>query len=812
MASYRSRIDTVQTDRTHAPGATAWVVLLDDTISTTPESRDAVSARLTRHGFSVLRVQPSLQSSRRGIMSAVADGVAALGADDPTRPVLFAGSGRLASVAALAAVEHDAAGLLSVDGPLLSVAWRLHHLSGPTLLLGTDAASRLTTGGLRLTAAALGSQGRFVRDDTGGLAGDRALRDWGTAVDRGAWPVPAPTLSRSRRLALPAAAALLTAPAAVALTASPVGASQRAGDGVAVAHRTSSPARTLRANKVPRSQRHGDGLFTPHDDGSQALVDQAGFKWFINTSVTFPTTSSASGGMSEGQYTHAVPASTLNGGTTNETLTDAYDGYNTMAMSVNGTVCQETGQDPASCTWYNNNGPAATDCNGREIVLPNQAIDGLTVSRRDYVPSDDHFERTLNVFTNPTSAPITVTMSVLNNLGSDNNTVITGTSSGDSTPSTADNWVTTFQNWSGTTSSDPRLGHVLQGTGAAVTLSSSFFQNGNDNPYWTYDFTVAPGQTRIIANFAVADATIAQSKADSARLAALSPTAIECMSSTDLANLANFHYTAPTPPPTPTSTSGFRTADTAGGVYSFGAAFDGSLPGLGVKPSKPITALASTPDGHGYWLADADGGVYSFGDAVFGGSLPGLGVTPASPVGAMAAAKGGGYWMAAANGAVYALGGAPYLGSLTGLHITPNEPIVGMAATPNGGGYWLVGGDGAVYAFGNAAFEGSLPGLHVTPNEPIVGMAATANGAGYWLVGADGAVYAFGNAAFEGSVPGLHVTPNKPIVGITATPDGGGYWLAGADGGTFNFGDAGFLGSAAGLTSGHTVVGSAPGS
>jgi hypothetical protein len=743
------------------------------------------------------------------VLAAIANGVAALADEDPSRPFLFAGSGRLAPVAALAAVEHDAAGLLSVDGPLLSVSWRLHRLDGPTLLLGTDAASRLTTGALRLSSAALGQQGRFARDGVGGVAGDRALRDWGTAVDRGAWPAPA--LAGARRLALPAAAALLAAPTAIALTATPVGASQRSGDGVAVAKRTSSPERMLRANKVPHGQRRGDGLLQPHATGSKALIDQAGFKWFINTDITFSTTSSASAGDSEGSYTHAVPASTMNGGTVTSTLNDAYDGYNSLAMSVNGTVCNSTGT--ANCTWYNKNGAlTASDCNSRQLLFPTQVIDGLNVSRRDYVPSDDHFERILNVFNNPTAAPITVTMSILNNLGSDSNTKITGTSSGDTTPSTADNWVTTFQNFTGTTTSDPRLGHVLQGTGAAVPASGVTFTDGNDNPFWTYDFTVAPGQTRIIGNFAVADGSIAQSKADSARLEALPPAAIECMSQTDLANLANFNFVPPAPP-APPSAGGFWLADTNGGLYAFGAGFDGSLPGLHVTPAKPITAMAASSDGKGYWMAGADGGVYSFGDAVFGGSLPGLHVTPTSPVAAMArASMVGGYWLAGADGAVYAFGGAPYLGSLPGLHVTPNQPIVGMVSSPDGGGYLLAGADGAVYAFGDATYQGSLPGLHVTPNQPVVGIAATPSGNGYWLVGADGAVYAFGDATFDGSLPGLHITPSKPIVGITATPSGKGYWLEGADGGSFNFGDASFLGSAVGLTSGHTIVGGAAGS
>ena len=250
---------------------------------------------------------------------------------------------------------------------------------------------------------------------------------------------------------------------------------------------------------------------------------------------------------------------------TQSTLNDAYDGYNTLIVSLNGTVCQS--YQTAGCTSYNQNGAAPTaTCNDRQLVFPTQVIDGLNVSRRDYVPTDDHFERTLNVFDNTTNAPLTVTMATANNLGSDNQTKITGTSAGGTTAADGDEWVTTFQNFSGgNTTSDPRLGHVLGTTGAAVGATSVTFQDGNDNPYWAYSFTLAPGQTMIFANYAVADGTIAESEADSARLAALPATALECMSATDESELANMG-TAPTVTTQPVAGTTFTAAATAVGL------------------------------------------------------------------------------------------------------------------------------------------------------------------------------------------------------------------------------------------------------
>jgi hypothetical protein len=52
-----------------------------------------------------------------------------------------------------------------------------------------------------------------------------------------------------------------------------------------------------------------------------------------------------------------------------------------------------------------------------------------------------------------------------------------------------------------------------------------------------------------------------------------------------------------------------------GGVLSFGAAFDGSL---GSTPlNAPVTGMAVTTDGGGYWMVAADGNAFAFGDAPF---------------------------------------------------------------------------------------------------------------------------------------------------------------------------------------------------
>ncbi len=211
----------------------------------------------------------------------------------------------------------------------------------------------------------------------------------------------------------------------------------------------------------------------------------------------------------------------------------------------------------------------------------------------------------------------------------------------------------------------------------------------------------------------------------------------------------------------------------------------------GSVSSMPVVGMATTPDGHGYWLVASDGGIFSFGDATFYGSTGGMHLN--QPIVGMAATPTGhGYWLVASDGGIFSFGDAAFSGSTGGMHL--NRPIVGMASTADGHGYWLVASDGGIFSFGDATFYGSTGGMHL--NQPIVGMAATPDGHGYWLVASDGGIFSFGDATFYGSTGGMHL--NRPIVGMAATPDGHGYWLVASDGGIFTFGDAPFNGSMGG--------------
>jgi hypothetical protein len=248
----------------------------------------------------------------------------------------------------------------------------------------------------------------------------------------------------------------------------------------------------------------------------------------------------------------------------------------------------------------------------------------------------------------------------------------------------------------------------------------------------------------------------------------------------------------------PTSAAA-ATGGTPNSVLAYGAASSAVANQTGF--AGPVTGIASTPDGNGYWVTNDIGQVQTEGDAQNFGSMSGTLNAPI--IGIAATPTGKGYWLVGGDGGIFSFGDASFFGS-TGA-MTLNKPIVGMAPTGDGGGYWLVAADGGIFSFGDAVFHGSMGSTAL--NKPVVGMAPTPSGNGYWLVASDGGIFSFGDAAFMGSMGGTQLA--EPVVGMSATSDGGGYRMVAADGGIFDFGDAAFYGSGSGTPLTAPVVGMA---
>lgn len=317
----------------------------------------------------------------------------------------------------------------------------------------------------------------------------------------------------------------------------------------------------VNAKKNTRRRARSERAHGTLSEGSLSLIDSSGLQWNFNTDMTTATSTSISAAVSDASYTTSVTATTSLGGTSSTALDDAYDdGYNGLCVSLSGQTgpcvvgggggahapVRERGTgSPAPYIFYNQTGgPPTPDglCGNRQYVFPILTAFGLQMQRKVFVPSNDSFARWLNIFTNTTGAPMTFNVIIDgNNLGSDGNTKIVTSTNGNAIAEVTDTWVTTFEDFSGGSSSDVRLGHVFQGPGAAIGLAGVTFIDGNDAPFWSYTMTLAPGETRIIMNFAVGQPSNAASAAKSAQLALLgAPAALACVSPAETAQIANF--------------------------------------------------------------------------------------------------------------------------------------------------------------------------------------------------------------------------------------------------------------------------------
>jgi hypothetical protein len=272
----------------------------------------------------------------------------------------------------------------------------------------------------------------------------------------------------------------------------------------------------------------------------------------------------------------------------------------------------------------------------------------------------------------------------------------------------------------------------------------------------------------------------------------------------------------------PPGPAGYRLLGADGGIFNFSSPFEGSAasdparcpanpPGRAL-PHGSCSSLAPTVSGNGYYILNSfNGNIYTYGDAVsFGepaGGGPYAGPSEFWPTAvAMATTPDGlGYWVLEVGGSglgtVQGFGDAMFFGDELTAHVAHNGVPVGIVGSSDGKGYLIVDSDGGVFAFGDAVFAGSMGGQHM--NAPVVGIARNAPG-GYWLVGADGGVFNFGAAPFGGSLGAIRL--NAPIVAIVTNPSGTGYWLFGSDGGVFALGGAPFFGSMGGTPLNAPVV------
>ncbi len=234
--------------------------------------------------------------------------------------------------------------------------------------------------------------------------------------------------------------------------------------------------------------------------------------WFVNTNITFTTTSSGSLAISEAAL-HTAGASTPASFNRN----DAFDGA--LGWHV---YTSPPGEADRSGGYYQAGGAVSVTAN--TVVGPTKALAGLNAHAELFFPSSKTVARSILYLQNPSGAPITVTVDNDNNLGSDAATSIQATSSGDTTFDAADNWVVSCQQSivsPGTcdTTLDPVLTFAFQGPGAIRAGSAGpIFASGNDQPNFRFSgITVPAGGTRAVMIFVQLSDTAAHAEADAPR-------------------------------------------------------------------------------------------------------------------------------------------------------------------------------------------------------------------------------------------------------------------------------------------------------
>jgi len=147
-------------------------------------------------------------------------------------------------------------------------------------------------------------------------------------------------------------------------------------------------------------------------------------------------------------------------------FTDAFDGA--LVMAVNGTVFK--------------NPDATLDLTGTTVTSDLRNIGGLNTQVQFFFEPSNTAVRVVYSFSNTTGAALPANVLIDSNLGSDGNTLVAGTSDGDTVIEPSDTWFVTNDDGGadrGGTDIDPPLTWVRYGAGAAVTPNAlALFQPG----------------------------------------------------------------------------------------------------------------------------------------------------------------------------------------------------------------------------------------------------------------------------------------------------------------------------------------------
>jgi hypothetical protein len=229
-------------------------------------------------------------------------------------------------------------------------------------------------------------------------------------------------------------------------------------------------------------------------------------EWFVNTNITFSTTSSGSLAMSEASMRTTGTVDNFN-------RSDAFDGA--LAWHANAPPGPAFPNLGPGAYLKAHTGPVSVTANS--VVGPNVTLAGLNTHVELFFSGTQNVVRSIFYLQNPTGAPIAATVDNDNNLGSDSGTTILATSSGDATYDPTDNWTISCQqpgicnNVGG--AQDPIITMAFQGPGATRATTVHAPANGSDTPNFRWAVTVPAGETRALMMFVQLSDTPADAEA-----------------------------------------------------------------------------------------------------------------------------------------------------------------------------------------------------------------------------------------------------------------------------------------------------------
>lgn len=207
--------------------------------------------------------------------------------------------------------------------------------------------------------------------------------------------------------------------------------------------------------------------------------------------------------------------------------------------------------------WVNSTqvGGIATFTGNRVDFAP-QTISGLTASIRLDVLTSSPTTRILLTLANPGSSPISVPVDYATNFGSDSNTLIRATSSGDTTFSIADRWMISSESQSDT---DPVNTTVIWGGTPPVTpqsVSNTVFScAGTEGALARFPVTVPAGGSVSLMFFQRIDESTSNAQAAVGAFDNVVPGSplLDGISAGQFASIVNFAGSAPLPVAVPAS-------------------------------------------------------------------------------------------------------------------------------------------------------------------------------------------------------------------------------------------------------------------